>query len=659
MNKHQRVVLVIDDAEFIRHGLRCYLEDLGYLVFEAENGRRGLEVFERERPDIVLVDLRMPEIDGIEVIQRISGSHPDVPLIVISGTGVIEDAVNALRNGAWDYLTKPVEDLTILKNILENTLNRAETAKKNRRHQKLLEDEVAKRTAELERTYSALVESEEKFVKIFQFSPDPILISLLQTGEILNVNKAFVEFTGYTKNEVIGVALKDIAIWAPLEDRVDIRKALLENGECLNLETTIRSKEGRVLSVIFSARCLDFPDGTHVISIIRDKSEQKELENQLIQAQKMESIGRLAGGIAHDFNNLLIPILGYTEIMLVDIDAHHEYYEFIKDIHNAADKARLLIRQLLTFSRKQILEIKPVPLGEVIKGFRKILRRTIREDITLNIDVADDLHLIEGDSAQIEQILMNLCVNAQDAMPKGGELTISAENGTIDRQFATHHPGAVPGTYVMLSVADTGCGMDKETQDNVFDPFFTTKEDGKGTGLGLSTVYGIVKQHKGHITLNSIPGTGTVLTAYFPKAEEQDMTHEPGSDLPEKPAGQGETILVVEDDSAVRELIKNILSKYGYRVIAVDDPSDCITMIQRDRPIINLLLTDVVMPSMNGTRLYAALAGLLPELKVIYMSGYEDKELQQQGVPDTNAAFLKKPFSISGLLQKVCRVLEH
>ncbi|MDY6905124.1 MAG: response regulator [Thermodesulfobacteriota bacterium] len=657
MNQQQRAVLVIDDADFIRHGLRCYLEDIGYLVLEAENGRQGLAVFEQERPDIVLVDLRMPEMDGMEVLSRLSSSHPDIPLIVISGTGLIEDAVNALRNGAWDYLTKPVEDLSVLRDVVEKTLARAHNVKKNRRYQKQLEDEVAKRTAELERTYRALVESEEKFVKIFQFSPDPILISNFQTEETLNVNKAFVDLTGYEKDEVLGTVFADISIWGTGNQPADIKEKLQKTGECLNLETSIRTKDDRILNISLSARCVEFPDGPHVISIIRDKSEQKDLESQLIQAQKMESIGRLAGGVAHDFNNLLIPVLGYAEMILSDMDKTHEHHDYIQDIYNAADKARMLIRQLLAFSRKQILEVKPVSLIEVIGGFKQILRRTIRESIALKYEIEKDLSIIKGDSAQIEQILMNLCVNAQDAMPDGGTLTIAAENAVIDELFISLHPGARPGAYVVLIISDTGCGMDEATRLNIFEPFFTTKEDGKGTGLGLSTVYGIVKQHKGFVTVESDPGKGSVFKAFFPQATADETAIAASGDIPEKPKGKGESVLVVEDDFAVRELIKNILTKYDYRVIAVDNPSECAALVAGNDSPVDLLLTDVVMPSMNGSQLYEALHEILPHLKVIYMSGYEDSEVAQHGVPDSGAAFLKKPFSISGLLQKIYSVM--
>jgi len=595
------------------------------------------------------------------VIKHLSSNHPDTPIIVVSGTGLIEDAISAMRNGAWDYLSKPIEDLSVLRDLMQGTLERAEAAKKNRRYQKRLEEEVSKRTAELARAYSALLKSEEKFVKIFQFSPDPIIISSYTTGKVLNVNKAFSDITGYAKDEVIGVALKDVGIWETNSEEFEyIRQAIIENGECLNFETTACTREDRVVDVVFSARCVKFSDETNVITIIRDVSEQKELEKQLIQSQKMESIGRLAGGIAHDFNNLLIPVLGYAEMMLMDIDQDHEYYDFVKDIHGAADKARMLIRQLLAFSRKQLLEIKPISLAEVIEEFERILRRTIREDISLDFDLPRDLNNIKGDAAQIEQILMNLCVNSQDAMPDGGSLKIVAQNKDVDQQFSSQHPEINTGSYVTLSVADTGCGMSEEIRLNIFDPFFTTKDVDKGTGLGLATVYGIVKQHKGYIAIDSQPGQGTVFTVYFPTHADKSVYVETGvAGLSEKPPGKGETILVVEDDISVRDLIKNILEKYGYHVIAVDNPSDCIDIVQQSKITVDLLLTDVIMPNMNGTRLYATLSEIIPNLKVIYMSGYEDTEIKQLGTSASDAVFLKKPFTISGLLKTIYQSIKN
>ena len=653
---HEPLILTIDDERHIRESFRNYLEDHDFIVITAENGRVGLELFEQHHPDLVLVDLRMPEVDGLQVLQQIHTAAPDTPLIVISGTGVITDAVEALRLGAWDYLLKPVEDLDVLLHAVRRCLERASLIRENRRYQQNLEEEIKNRTAELEKTYSSLRESEEKFVKIFQFSPDAIVISRMADNRIIDVNETFTNLLGFSRDEAVGHTTSELDIWVSDDDRRSILQRLQTQGECLNFNTNFRNREGVILAALYSSRTFELAGENHAISIARDMTEQRKLENQLMQAQKMESIGRLAGGVAHDFNNLLTSIMGYTEMTICDLEPEDPHYHHLNTVYRAAENAKILTRQLLAFGRKQVLEMLPTDLGAVLQGFERIIRRTIREDIRIEFRLAPDLNPVRADSAQLEQIIMNLAVNAQDAMPGGGTLLFETANVDLDEEYVHTHPGSRPETYVMLAVSDSGCGMDQNTLRNLFEPFFTTKPVGQGTGLGLSTVYGIVKQHDGNIFVYSEPGQGSTFKIYLPQIDESPQTKEMAENL--SPPGGSEEIMVVEDNQAVRKLAVRFLENGGYRVREAGDPEECIEILTNSDLKVDLLLTDVVMPGMNGRELFEKLAASHPDLKVLYMSGYTDEAIARHGVLNRGVHFIQKPFSIHDLLKKVRETID-
>lgn len=389
----------------------------------------------------------------------------------------------------------------------------------------------------------------------------------------------------------------------------------------------------------------------------RADEERAELQSQLIQAQKMEAIGKLAGGVAHDLNNLLFPILGYCEILLNDAELGDRRRDGIQEIMQAGLRARDLIRQLLAFSRKQTMEYLPLDLNQAVQGFEKLLRRTIREDIVFTFTPSPHLPLVMADIGQIEQVIMNLVVNAQDAMPDGGHLVIKTAPAELDESYAATHQDVKPGPYAMLDLSDTGCGMDKEARERLFEPFFSTKGE-KGTGLGLATVYGIVKQHGGHVSVYSEPGRGTTFKVYLPVTDKTDFTGRPREKRVSALKGT-ETVLMVEDDEQARLLTKTILEQQGYTVLTAETGSQALQVLEGYEGPLDLLLTDVILPGINGRELAAEVCKQYPGLKVLYMSGYTDDVIVHHGVLEPGINFIQKPFTFNALAAKVREVLEQ
>ena len=414
--------------------------------------------------------------------------------------------------------------------------------------------------------------------------------------------------------------------------------------------TALRDAEGIAYRMI--GGCADMTERKQA------EEERRRLEAQLQQSQKMESIGRLAGGIAHDLNNLLSPILGYAEMILLGLGPGTHHHEEASEIKRAAELARDLIQRLLALSRKQVLELKTIDLRDIVSGFETILRRTIREDIKIEIHVQSRPGLIRADVAQIEQILLNLAVNAQEAMPGGGLLKIEVTSIILNQISPSQYAVVPPGSYVMLSVSDTGKGMGQAVLDCLFEPFFTTKERGKGTGLGLPMVYGIVKQHGGHISVHSEPDHGTSFKIYLPKVTEGSVETRRETRKSKDTKQASETVLVVEDEEMVRNVASRILRRRGYDVIVAERAADCFELVNRHQGPIHLLLTDVIMPEMNGKELYERLNSLRPGLKVLFMSGYTGNVLAHRQVLEGGMNFIQKPFTIQGLADKVRAILD-
>jgi len=429
------------------------------------------------------------------------------------------------------------------------------------------------------------------------------------------------------------------------------------SGEPFRSEYRMLTRDGRVLWCRDEARVMSGQSGkrNHMLGVVYDITQRRHLEEQLRQAQKMEAVGRLAGGVAHDFNNLLMIIKGNSELMLEHLGATERSRKNAGEISKAADKAASLTRQLLAFSRMQVIQPKSLDLNGVVGEMAKMLRRLIGDDIELNIVSGASLGVVKVDQTQIEQVLMNLVLNARDAMPEGGRLTIETANVSLDDNYARRHAGVQPGKYVMMVVSDTGVGMDAETQTHIFEPFFTTKELGKGTGLGLATVYGVVKQNDGWIWVYSEAGRGTTFKIFLPQIEEVVRSTKPK--LVSRPPGGSETILLVEDQDGIRELASEFLKGSGYTILEARDGSEALQVAEQHHGEIDLLVTDVVMPRMGGPELAGRLANVRPHLKVIYMSGYSEYAKDSRKVADSEKVILQKPFAFDALARKVREVL--
>ncbi len=482
----------------------------------------------------------------------------------------------------------------------------------------------------------------------------PVLVVITDPeGTIEYVNPKFSEVTGYSIEEVRGKNPRILKSGhTPAEQYTELWAAI-KAGKTWKGEFQNRRKDGTLFWERAHISSIRDVSGaiTHFIAMKEDITEQKALEVQFRQSQKMESVGRLAGGVAHDFNNLLAVILGYGELLRSDIPEDSPMQEYLGQIMEAGDRAKALTRQLLAFSRKQVLEMKRVDVNDVVHGLEKMLRRLLGEDIAVWVHLVPRACCVKADPAQLEQVLMNLCVNARDAMPGGGALTIETDFVELDDEYAAAHPNIKPGMYVMCSVSDTGYGMDMETQRQIFEPFFTTKGVGKGTGLGLATVYGIVKQHGGEVWVYSEPGHGSTFRMYLPAvaSTEDSLERDPKDEVV---PGQGEVILLLEDDTAVRELAGRMLERLGYSVIMAKNAQECLALA-RTAERIDLLITDVVMPGLNGRQVSDQLKQNRPDLRVLFMSGYTEDAIAHHGVLEEGIHFINKPFNLMSLSRKV------
>jgi two-component system, cell cycle sensor histidine kinase and response regulator CckA len=517
---------------------------------------------------------------------------------------------------------------------------------------------VNRDVSDRKRAAEALRRSEASFRSVVEDAPYGIYRASL-SGQLLLVNSTLEKMLGYdSQNELLKANLATDIYRDPCEHH-RLSELFPQDQGFKDMEVEWKRKDGTFITVRCSGRPVR--DETGALSYLEvfaeDITERRVLERQLRMAQKMEAIGRLSGGIAHDFNNLLGVIIGYSQVMKRSLGPSHSSYEHAEEIEKASQRAVSLTRQLLAFSRQQVLEPAILSLNALVSDMEKMLPRLIGEDIELSLHLDPALGQVKADQSQLEQVLMNLAVNARDAMPGNGKLTIRTANVELDAAYTRQHPGSKPGLYVMLAVTDTGIGMDPETQAHIFEPFFTTKERDKGTGLGLATVYGVVKQSGGYIAVDSEPGKGASFSVFLPRVEQTVVATEVSS--PQMLSLRGtETILLVEDAEPLRKLAHMFLKDNGYRVLTAADGEDALQVARQHAAPIQLLLTDVVMPGINGRVLAERLGPWQPGMKVLYMSGYTDSFIAGHGVLEPGTHLLHKPFTDEVLIRKVRQVLD-
>ncbi len=503
----------------------------------------------------------------------------------------------------------------------------------------------------------ALRASEEKYRALFEESKDTIYISTPE-GRFTDINSAGIKLLGYaSKEEILGIDIpRDL--YVNTDDRAKFIQAVEEKGFVEDFEVQFRRRDGEVLDILLSASAVRNDEGRIVAyrGMMRDVTERRKLQHQLLQSQKMEAVGQLAGGVAHDFNNILTAIIGYGNLVLMKTNADDPLRFEVRRILTSAERGAALTQNLLAFSRKQIIHPEPIRINGIILSMGAILVSLIREDIELQFDLGAEDMTIMADKGQIEQVLMNLATNARDAMPKGGSLRISLEKVDMDRHFLSSRGYGKAGRYVVITVQDTGIGMDEQTKTKIFEPFFTTKEVGKGTGLGLAMVYSIIQQHNGYITVHSEPNVGMTVRMYLPlvSGEEDKGTTEQSEAI----RGGSETILLAEDEAVVREIHKSILEEFGYRVIEALDGEDALNKFSIDKEHFDLLVLDVIMPKMNGKEVCEEIRKSQPDMRAIFMSGHPRDLIQKQGVLKDEEHFLAKPATPQNLLKKIRTVLD-
>lgn len=629
LDPHLKIVAVTDS--YLRATLTGRDNLLGRRIFDAFPDNPG----DPHATGVRNLRLSLSRVLQSKIPDRMAIQKYDIRKPESEGGGFEERYWNPVNSpvlgpdGQVAYIIHSVEDVTEVVRLRQQGLD----------HQKLTEQ----------------LKLEDRFRKAFNANPEPISIATIAEGRYIDVNESFLRVTGYRREEVIGRTSVELGFWERPEDRDKMIAALRRDGSVRDVEISFRTKSGERRDGLDSAEAIDVAGEECVFAIFKDVTERKILEKQLRVAQRMEAIGQLSGGIAHDFNNLLGVIIGYCEILEDQLPPNSSLLRECGQIRKAGERAASLTRQLLAFSRQQVLEPKIIDLNAAVLDMEKMLRRLIGEDIELRTVLDASLGSVKADRSQIEQIVMNLVVNARDAMPDGGTITIETANAELDGGYIRRHPPQPAGRYVLLSVSDNGTGMDAETQARIFEPFFTTKEMGKGTGLGLSTVYGVVKQSGGHIWVYSELGYGTAFKIYLPRMDEAARPEKATSGAGRKAFGT-ETILLVEDEEALRALTSRFLIDNGYTVLEAEHPAKAIQIAELHPGPIHLLLTDVVMPGMNGHMLAERTKQIRPQMKVLYMSGYTG--FSHRDLLSGEVNILAKPFTRESLLAKLSGVLD-
>ena len=635
MGPEVRILIVEDDppsAAVLEHALKR--EQPAWRVAAASSIAALKEALEAGAPDLILCDYSLKGSTALEALELVRRLAPGTPLIVVTGSLDEETAAECIKAGAADYLIKG--RLARLGSAVKGALERKQALEARKR----AEDELRESRAFLEKAQ----EVGHVGSWISDLSMDGRLVWSKETHRIFGVEERAFDGTVASFFERIHP-----------DDRASVRKAsrdAVEKGVPYGLEHRIIRPDGTVRWVHEQADLQRGPDGrpAKMVGVVQDITERKERESQILLAQRTEAVARLAGGVAHEYNNLLTAILGYCQLIAAALPAKDPLRGDLEEIRRAGQRAAVLTKQLLAFSRRQIFQPQVFDLQEHLAGAAKTLGRMLGEDVVLNLALDPEAGRVKADPGQIGELLVHLALNARDAMPKGGTLTIGTSAATLDWSSARSHPDAKPGRYVVLSFADTGLGMPPEVLAHVFEPFFTTKGQGGRAGLGLATVYGIVRQSGGHVAVESAPGRGTTFRVYLPRAEEDAPAPRP---VP-APAGAGSgTILVVEDEESVLGLAVRILKERGYSVLPARQAGEALDLCRAHAGTIQLLLTDVVMPGMSGPELAREVEALRPGIRILFMSGYTDSPLVREAAARDGTALLPKPFSPDELLHKV------
>jgi PAS domain S-box-containing protein len=676
-------ILSVDDNTENLYLLEMMGRSYGYEVVSTRNGVEAIDRLAAEDFDLIVSDVLMPEMDGFQLCRTVKRDSrwQQIPFIFYTATYTAkQDEELGLALGASRFILKPVDPEEFMA-VVQAVVRESESGNLpvpvvdldhdskdlslyNQRLIKKLEHKIqqleAARTAlaaEIDQrrvAEAALKRSEEKFARAFLLNPAAIAIEDFERRLYLDVNDAFLELTGYSRDEVVGKNWDELAIWADPSSRAEAVDRLRTLGSLRDWEFRFRRKNGALGTGLLSAELIDIDGRSCAITAKMDITERLQLQNQLRQAQKLESIGRLAGGVAHDFNNLLTVISGYAEML------HHgetSNAQAIQEILIAAERASGLTRQLLAFSRRQMLQPQILNLSSSVQNITGMLGRLLGEDSAVVTNLEPNPWHVSADPGQIDLIIMNLAVNARDAMEAGGTITIRTHNVHLDDVYASSHIGVEAGDYVALSVSDTGTGMSEETRARLFEPFFTTKEVGRGTGLGLSTVYGIVKQSGGNIWVYSELGKGTTFTIYLPRFTGEALPQPFVHRTAQKATGDG-TILIVEDDPTLRQLIADMLSHSGYRTLIAVDGHDALRICSDPDVKLDLIISDLVMPGLDGREIGRRALKLRPTVRILHMSGYSEHAVLRHDIFEPGASFIQKPFTAAGLASKVHELLD-
>lgn len=655
-------ILTIDDEAYVRQSIANYLEDYNFIICEAESGEKGLEVFEKESSDLVILDLRMPEMDGLKVLEILRKQAPDLPIIVVSGTGNISDVVKALQLGAWDYILKPIEDMNVLYYSIKKCIKDSQLIKYNSRYQEKLEELVTDRTLELQA-------SERRYKAVFEHTGTAAVI--IESNDIISmVNSKFCEFaqmdsqqieTKKTWHEFIAPEYIE-TIQNFIKAKVNLKDT---SAPPLQAEAKFISSSGEEKIVFISLGVI--PISNQVVVSLLDVTDKKQaeqrwqaLEKQLRKSQKMEAIGTLAGGIAHDLNNILSPVLGYADMIMRASDPSTKEYQRSQKIQQAALRAADLVSQVLSVNRRKDGEKRLIKIHPVTKEVLKLLRGSLPTTIGIVDNINRNCGMVEADPTQIHQVVMNLCTNAYHAMEdSGGTLTVSLKELALSPVDMMEYPNLVngQGTYLALEVEDTGCGMTDDIVDRIFDPYFTTKEEGKGTGLGLSTVYNIVKSCKGDIKVVSNPSGGTTFTIILPVVEINDQKDD--SRLFEKSyvAGAGERILVVDDEEDIAHMCKEGFELLGYKVDKFISSLQALEFFKNNYHDIDVVITDQTMPEMTGIELAEQIKSIDDSVPIILCSGYTGSVTKSKMDAAGINHFMMKPVTVQGLTNEIQNLL--